>query len=132
MWMQCVHDLFMSMCARVDAHIPQHGDHLTLQEPCSLISTLVKEDCLLFTPGYAGQVLSQAPMSVSYPTLETLAHCRHRPPTIQALQGFQASELKSYNYTSSILPTGPSPQPMKPLSNQTFLETIRTTLSTFI
>lgn len=131
MWVQCVHDLFMSMCVSVNAHMPQHGDHLTPQEPCSLTSMLVKADCLLFTPEFARLVHSQAPMSVSYPTIETLAHCRHRPPTIQALQGFQASELKSYNYTSSILPTGSSPQPMKPLLNQTFLETIRATLSTF-
>lgn len=50
MWVQCVHDLFMSMCVSVNAHMPQHGDHLTPQEPCSLTSTLVKADCLLFTP----------------------------------------------------------------------------------
>lgn len=128
MWMQCVHDLFMSMCVSVGAHMPHHGDHRTPQEPCSLTSTLVKADCSLFTPEYTRLVHSQAPISVSDSTIETLAHSRHRSPTIQALQVFQGSELKSYNYTSSILPTKPSPQPMEPLLNQTFLETIRTTL----
>lgn len=128
MWMQCVHDLFMSMCVSVDAHMPHHGNHRTPQEPCSLTSTLVQADCSLFTPEDTRLVHSQAPISVCDSTIETLAHSRHRSPTIQALQGFQGSELKCYNYTSSILPTGPSPQPMEPLPNQTFLETIRTTL----
>lgn len=77
MRMQCVHDFFMSLCVSVDAHMPQHGDHLTPQEPCSLTSMLVKADSLLFTPEYARLVLSQAPMSDFYPTIETLAHCRH-------------------------------------------------------
>lgn len=86
-----MHDLFMSMCVRVDAHILQHQDHRTPQEPCTLTSMLVEADYSLFTPEYARLVHSQAPISVSYLTIETLAHYRHRPPTIQALQGFQGS-----------------------------------------